>query len=434
MTPAAADPHNDFNPLLSGVLAGVKVAEFSQNAAVPQCGRLLAGMGADVIKIEPLTGDSMRHVAKLSDTESRAFSAINPGKRSLALDMTADGAPQIINALLGWADIALVGLKRPDLKRFGLDWETVQRINPGLVELQVTAFGPEGPDANMPGYDVLVQARSGLGFMMNRSRDGVPLPTRPAFIDFSTGAMATAAVLGALRHRDLTGNGQRIDASLLGTGMSLATANTMRFQRDVPKFTELREDLSMLQQAGADFDDQRTLYEERVTGSAGIYLLYFRHYRTADGIVSLAGMSPGLIARFHDLTAVPVPPTRNSNDPELLAVVAQAEALFMAHTTDHWMQLLEDGGYPCARYQQPFAALDDEQNLINGYVVDVEHQVFGEYRTLGMPFTYSDTPTGLAGPSPLLGQHSEEILDQLGFDRPSIAAFHAAEVIRTQPE
>lgn len=419
------------NPLLAGVLAGVKVAEFSQNAAVPQCGRLLAGMGADVIKIEPLAGDSMRHVAKLSDTESRAFSAINPGKRSLALDMTADGAPDIINGLLRWADIALVGLKRPDLERFGLDWETVHQVNPGLVELQVTAFGPEGPDADMPGYDVLVQARSGLGFMMNRSRDGVPMPTRPAFIDFSTGAMATAAVLGALRHRDLTGQGQRIDASLLGTGMSLATANTMRFQKDVPKFAELSEDLTMLQLAGADFDDQRSLYEQRISGAAGIYLLYFRHYRTADGIISLAGMSPGLIARFHQLTGLAVPPSRNSGDPELLTIVDQAEALFMEQTTDEWMQKLQQGGYPCARYQHPFESLDDEQVVANGYAVDIEHPLFGEFRTVGMPFSYSDTPARLAGASPLLGQHSEQVLEQLGFAPSAIADLAAAKVIGT---
>ena len=102
-----------------GALAGIKVIEFAQNAAVPQCGRLLAGLGADVVKVEPPEGDSMRHLAKLSPTEGRAYATINPGKRAMTLDLTADGAVEVVDAALRWADVALVGLKQTDLERFG---------------------------------------------------------------------------------------------------------------------------------------------------------------------------------------------------------------------------------------------------------------------------------------------------------------------------
>ncbi|MCB0989629.1 MAG: CoA transferase, partial [Acidimicrobiales bacterium] len=286
-------------------LTGIKVVEFAQNIAAPFSARILASLGADVVKIEPPEGDAMRFIAPLGDHEGKAYAVANPGKRAIVLDLTAPDSRKVIDALLAWADICIVGLKLNDVERFGLDWERARTINPGLVQLILTPFGPEGPDADVGGYDVLVQGRSGVGFSMNRSSGGVPEPTRPAINDTSTGIMATVGILAALRHRDLTGEGQRVDVSLLGTAMALGTPMLTKVaERDTAALAEIDEDLSLLRAAGADFDAQRELYEQRAVPAGGAFRLYFRHYRTADGFVTIGGLSPGLMGRFHEITGV----------------------------------------------------------------------------------------------------------------------------------
>ena len=118
---------------LPGVLDGIRVVEFAQNAAIPHCGRLLAGLGADVVKVEPPDGDAMRRLAALADMESRAYALINPGKRSIAIDLGSEDARPVIDALFAWADVALVAFKLPDLARYGIDWEHARTVNPRLV-------------------------------------------------------------------------------------------------------------------------------------------------------------------------------------------------------------------------------------------------------------------------------------------------------------
>ena len=145
--------------LLPGVLDGIKIVEFSQNAAIPHCARLLAGLGADVVKVEPPAGDAMRYLAPIGG-EGRAYLTTNPGKRAIALDLASPEAPSIVDRLFAWADVALVAMKPTDLERYGLDWDHAQTVNPQLIHLTHTALGPEGPAAHHGGYDVLVQGRS----------------------------------------------------------------------------------------------------------------------------------------------------------------------------------------------------------------------------------------------------------------------------------
>ena len=412
-----------------GALTGIKVIEFAQNAAVPQCGRLLAGLGADVVKVEPPEGDSMRHLAKLSPTEGRAYATINPGKRAMTLDLTADGAVEVIDAALRWADIALVGLKQGDLQRFGLDWDRVHEVNPRLVHLVFTPFGPDGPSRDEGGYDVLVQGMSGLGFMMNRTSNGVPAPTRPAVIDFSSGMMAAVGVLAGLRHRDATDVGVRVDASLLGTAMSLGTPLLASFDQDGERMQTIAEDLALLAASGADFDVQRAHYDNELLAAGGAFQLYFRHYLTADGIVSIAGLSPGLIAKWHEVTGLPpVPVGARGADPEFVAVVQQAEALFATRTTDEWLEALGAAGYPCTRYNTPFQAVVDPQVRANDYTVDLVHPEFGAHTVAGMPIDVSGTSCAITDRSPMLGEHTLEALAEMGMDDNTVSALRDAGV------
>lgn len=402
---------------LSGsILEGVRVLELAQNAAIPHCGRLLAGLGADVVKVEPPEGDAMRSLAQLGPKEAKAYAVINPGKRSIAVDLNAPEAGEVIDALFAWADVALVAFKGSDLARYNLDWDHARTVNPRLVHLTHTPFGPEGADADQGGYDVLVQARSGVGFIMNRSANGIPLPTRPAINDFGTGMASAFAVLAGLRHRDRTGEGQRVDASLLGTAMSLGTAILSRFDEvDTEALAEFADDMGVMRQAGVDFDEQRASYESRIQSGQGAFQLYFRHYQTADGLISVAGLSPGLFAKFHEATGLPEVDRNDIATPAFREVVTAAEELFATRTTAEWMEVLRGVGYPCTPYNLPYEALEDPQVRANDFVVDLEHPTFGRYTTTGMPIRFEKAPSGVPGPSPTFAAHTVEVLTELGY-------------------
>ena len=183
---------------------------------------------------------------------------------------------------------------------------------------------------------------------------------------------------------------------------------------DEEPLAEIDADLSALRAAGTSFDDQREVYESRVVAGQGAFRLYFRPYVTADGIVSVAALSANLIDRFHQLTGLPAPGGTDPSEPAFVAVIEQAEALFATRTTAEWLTLLRQGGLPCSRYNLPHEAVKETQAEANGYVVDLEHPAFGSYRTSGMPVQLDKTPTSIPGPSPMLDQHTDEVLSELG--------------------
>jgi len=414
---------------LPGVLDGIKIVEFSQNAAIPHCGRLLAGLGADVVKVEPPVGDAMRYLAPIGD-DGRAYLTTNPGKRAIVLDLTSQEAPSLVDRLFAWADVALVAMKPADLERYGLDWDHARTINPRLVHLTHTALGPEGPAAHHGGYDVLVQGRSGIGWTMNRTREGTPQSTRPAVNDYGTGMVSAFAVMAGLRHRDQTGEGQRIDTSLLGTAMSLCTPTVAWFEQDAEGYERLQEEIDALRLGGLTFAEQREHYERRVEAAGGVFRLYFRHYPTADGLISVAGLSAHLFAKLHQATGIAAPPRMAVND-EFLAVVDAMEAFFAERTSSELIELLEAHGYPCGPYNTPHEAAFDDQVRANDFVVELEHPTVGRYATSGMPIRMEKARAEIRGPSPRLGEHTREVMTDLGLDDSTIDALHEAGVVKS---
>lgn len=410
----------------AGVLDGIRVVEFAQNAAIPHCGRMLAGLGADVVKVEPPQGDAMRFLAPLRTPdgvadEGRGYVLINPGKRSIAVDLGSPGARLVVDRLFAWADVALVAFKLRDLARYGIDWDHAQTVNPRLIHLTHTALGPDGPAAEHPGYDVLAQGRSGMGFVMNRSGATAPLPTRPAVNDFGSGFVSAMGVLAALLHREKTGEGQRVDTSLLGTAFSLSTPLVASFPQDAATLADIDEELAMLRVAGANFADQRTHYENRVNSAGGAFQLYFRHYQTADGVISVAGLSPGLFAKFHQVTGIAAPPNRNSHSAEFQAVVAQAEAVFASRSSEAWLADLQAAEYPCGPYNLPHEAIEDPQARANDYVTELHHPSFGSYVASGMPLRMEKAATTISGPSPRFAEHTTDVMAEIGLDAATIA-------------
>lgn len=178
-------------PIQAGALEGVRVVEFAQALAIPFAGLLLADMGADVVKVEPPAGDGIRYTMEpILPGESKGFTLVNRGKRSICLDVTRPESRPAVEALVRWADVAMMSMKPADLPRYGLSYEDFAAINPRIVFLEHVPLGKRGPFGGDPGYDVVVQAMSGTSVLTARERDGVPINIRPAFNDMGTGAFS----------------------------------------------------------------------------------------------------------------------------------------------------------------------------------------------------------------------------------------------------
>lgn len=416
-----------------GPLAGIRVVEFAQALAIPMCGMLLGDLGAEVIKVEPPVGDQVRYLFGRRHTDSPYFAAINRNKRSICVDLAAPGARPVVEALVRSADVVLVSLKPTDVPRYDLEESRLRRLRPDLIYLANPPLGPEGPQGHEGGYDVLVQGMSGLSFVTARTERDVPINIRPAYSDVGTGMLAALGVVAALRHRDRTGEGQRVETSLLATALLFGQTIVGRF----PEFTgDSRErfhaDLAALRAAGGSFEDERRLYRDRIAGGEGFLRFYFRHYRTADGMISVGCLSNALYDRFHRVTGLPDPrqePAYRLGTPGFEELVERAEALFRSMPTVEWLERLRAGGVPCARYNLPTEVLDDPQVVANGYAVELDHPTLGRHQVPGPAVRFDRTPTSARTGAPTLDAHTDEVLTELGFTATEVAAWRAEGVV-----
>ena len=420
----------------SGALAGVRVLEIAQALAIPFAGELLADMGADVVKIEPPSGDGIRHTMEpILPGESKGYTLMNRGKRSICLDVTREESRPVLERLATWADIVLVSMKPADLPRYRIAYEDFRAWNERIIYLEHVPLGHHGPFGGDPGYDVVVQAMSGLSVTTARERDGVPINIRPAFNDMGTGAFSALGVVAALRHRDLTGKGQRVETSLLGTAMALGNQLISWFgATDAARDEPFRDQMAALRSSGAGFGEQRQLWEDTYVRGA-FANIYFRVYRTADGFVAVGCLSPQLNARFRKVTGIHDPRTEPGFDlgadesrKRLAALVTELEVLFASKPNAHWLETLKAGGVPCGPLNFPPEAMFDPQLTENGFVVEVEHPLFGPYRTFGPPIRMDETPTAIRSSAPLLDEHTDSVLAELGFESGEIAELRAGGV------
>jgi formyl-CoA transferase len=414
----------------AGPLAGVRVVEFAQALAIPVCGMLLADMGAEVIKVEPPGGDAMRlNQEPIIPGESKGFTVMNRGKKSVCIDVSHPGAAVAIDRLAATADVVLMALKPSDLPRYNLTYERFAAINPAVIFLEHSAYGTEGPMAEMGGYDVVVQGMSGLASISSHATGDVPQNLRPAYSDLGSGYLATLGVVAALRHRDATGEGQRVRTSLLGTALHLGLNALNWFAvTDAPRHETLAAALAELRARGGGFGEQRALYIRHL--DAGRYgNIYFRHYRTADGFISVGCLSPGLEKRFRDATGLPDPRLRPGFDlnrsedwDEVTASIRRAEDLFRTRTNGDWIATLRAGGVPCGVLNFPHEIYSDPQIAANGLIIELEHELLGPYRTIAPPVQMDRTPLAVRGSSPLLGVDTIDVLRAAGLSVDEVAA------------
>jgi crotonobetainyl-CoA:carnitine CoA-transferase CaiB-like acyl-CoA transferase len=403
-------------------LGHIRVLDLSRVLAGPWCSQNLADLGADVIKIErPGSGDDTRawgppyakDAAGNNTTEAAYYLAANRGKRSVTIDIASADGQALIRELASHCDVVLENFKVGQLKRYGLDYESLKAIKPDLVYCSVTGFGQDGPYAHRAGYDFLIQGMGGLMSVTGERDDlpgGGPQKAGVALTDLMTGMYATIAILAALTHRDRSGEGQYIDMALL----------------DVQ--------VAMLANMGSNYLNSGK--PPKRWGNAHPNIVPYQTFQCADGYIIVATGNDGQYQKFvevggradlalHERYATN--PLRVQNRDELVPLLA---AMVLAQPRDFWIGKLEEVGVPCG----PINNLDDvyknPQVLARELVMEVPHPTAGSMKLVRSPMKMSATPTGNALAPPLLGQHTDEVLrNLLGQSDDDIAALRAQGVL-----
>lgn len=430
---AGAGPKESWRPGM-GPLAGYTVLDITQMIAGPYGCMFLADMGAEVIKVEPIDGESTRHTAGIIPREGLGFILLNRGKQSVPVDLRTPEGREIVHRLVEKADVAVVGY-RPDVcVEFGLDYETLAKRNPKLIYLQNTAFGPEGPMAMQGGYDIVVQGLSGL-MALNQAVDneGQPRPIVPAYADFLTGAVIAWAVTAAVMVRERTGEGQKVETSLLSTALAGSVNRTRYFEAvDAEPTAALLEKLREARADGRSWKEQLELRADRVVPGN----IYYRAYASADSYFIVGCLNNPTRVKFLEITGLndfrmkdgqldlTIDPGEDKEARRKLidALVAEAEAIMRSKTTAEWLAIFANAKVPAGPLRFPEEVFEDEQVLANGYLLDMEHPLMGRYRTAAPPVRMEKSPVEVQASAPLFGEHTVAVLQRLGYEETEIEA------------
>ncbi len=412
----------------AGALAGIKVLDLSRVLAGPWCTQVLADLGADVVKVErPGLGDDTRQWGPpfLKDaegndtTQASYFTACNRNKRSVTIDMATPAGQALIKQMALQADIVVENFKVGGLKQYGLDHESLRALNPRLIYCSVTGFGQDGPYAERAGYDLMVQAMTGMMSITGRADTepgGGPLRVGVAVIDLFTGMYASNAVLAALHVRDNaatgTGQGQHIDMALLDVGMAVLANQASGF-------------LATGQAPGR-------------MGNSHPSLAPYQDFPTQDGNMLLAIGNDGQFQRFCAAAGQPdwavdarftTNTLRVQHRSELIPMM---EAVTRTRSTAAWIALLEDKAVPCGPINTIAQAFDDAQVKARGLRVELPRSAGDGIRTIAgvaSPLRLSANPPVLRNAPPALGQHTDEVLAELGLNTQAIAALRDKQVL-----
>ena len=414
---------------MAGPLEGIKVLEFTQIIAGPFGGMMLADMGADVIKVEPVEGEPWRVALEFMPGESKTYMSLNRGKRSLPLDLSKPEAVGIVHRMIHDIDVVVINA-RPDVpNKLGIDYETLSAINPGIIYCDNTAFGRSGPDSYRPGYDLIIQAMSGLMAAEGKIKDGVPqLITSTAVADFATGIAIAWGVCAALFHRERTGRGQKVETTLLGTALGVQTGSFMEIDAfDAERREEFLAVLNAMRESGATYEEMHDQYVQIVSPWRGGNI-YYRTYQAKDGALAVACLSDRLRKRVADVLGIEDPrfsPGFDPFDEETIAhsekLVERAEKLFRERTVQEWLDVFDSVGVPAGPVRYIQELLEDEQIEANGLRVELEHSLAGRVKMVGPIIGMSETPLEAISASPALGEHTDEILLSLGYSNEEIS-------------
>ena len=409
-------------------LGHLKVLDLSRVLAGPWCTQMLADLGADVIKVErPGLGDDTRHWgppflkdAQGNDTTQAAyFTACNRNKRSITIDMAQPEGQALIRQMAVGSDILVENFKVGGLAQYGLDYASLKALNPRLIYCSVTGFGQDGPYAERAGYDLMIQAMTGMMSITGRADDvpgGGPLRVGVALTDLFTGVYAASAILAAIEVRHCTGEGQHIDMALLDVGMAILANQAAGFLNsgNVPK----RQ------------------------GNSHPSLAPYQDFPTQDGAMLLAIGNDGQFARFCQAVGHPewVADARFASNTLRVkhrdVLIPAMEAITRTRTTAQWIALLEDKAVPCGPINDIGQAFADAQVQARGLAIKqplapavVAQTAIESIASVASPLRLAATPPVLRRASPALGEHTHEVLAELGLGSQEVASLKQAGVI-----
>ena len=395
---------------MPGPLAGVRVLDVTLALAGPFGGMLLADLGADVIKIESPDPD-IRTAGGLAALkgENSHFLVVNRNKRGLSIDLKDEQGRDAFYRLVRTADVLIQNYRPGVMKRLGCDYETLSQLNPRLIYCSISGFGEGSPYADLAGMDLIAQGMSGLMSVTGNTDSDEPVKAGTPVTDMGSGMYGALGVVSALYHREKTGRGQHIEATLLDTPISWLTWRAAEYWA-----------------------------HGETPGPQGSGLGAYRAFKCSDGRwVNIAPTNrlwraacatlgaPELAddPRFRTQTL------RNEHHRELTAAFQEH---FLKHDSDYWIAAFREARLPCGPIKSVAEVLDDDPHVkAREMVVELEHPTIGKTKALGVPIKLSETPGAVTLPAPTLGQHSVQILIELGYSPEEIEALRAAGVIYT---
>jgi len=375
-----------------GPLDGVRVLDLTRVLAGPYCTMFLGDLGAEVVKVEqPGVGDDTRGWGPpFAGGESAYFLCVNRNKKSITLDLKSAEGIELLKKLATCADVLIENFRPGTMERLGLGEKDLRAVNPRLIYASLSGFGADGPMSDVPGYDLIIQAWGGL-MSITGMPDGEPTKVGVAIIDLVAGLMLGKSIAAALFAREKLGIGQKIDTSLL------------------------EAEVACLINAGSNYLVAGTIPGR--WGNAHPTIVPYQSFKTADGFLVIGVASEGIWQRFcpaigkaelaDDSRFV-----KNANRVEnRVALIAMLSEMFLSRDTDTWLGLLNEAEVPCAPIQTIDKVLTAPQVRHRDMVVEVDHLTAGPVRMAGIPVKFSATPASVRLPPPLLGQHTEEILE-----------------------
>jgi crotonobetainyl-CoA:carnitine CoA-transferase CaiB-like acyl-CoA transferase len=375
------------------ILQGYRVLDLSVAMAGPLAAMRLGDLGADVVKVEPVAGEWQRHTAAggaVGVEVNASFLSLNRNKRSLAVDLKTEEGRSLLYELVRTADVFLQNYRPGVAARLGVDYETLRALKPSLVYVSISGYGETGPYASWPGQDLLVQAMSGALF--SSGRPGEPPTAAPYFLaDAATAYGAFEGVLAALLHQERTGEGQLVQVNMLDSIIALQM-----------------QELSVRTVGGVEQTRSSEVHAHSyIRAPYGIF-------STSDGYLSLAFADLAVLAEVLDVPALAELDAERDGFVRRDEISAAVSTALSRESTDHWLHKLRERGIWCG----PVYSYDDIQNdpqvLHNGSFVTYDHPTEGTVTTPGFPYRFSQTPAEVRRAAPLTGEHTEELLAELG--------------------
>jgi crotonobetainyl-CoA:carnitine CoA-transferase CaiB-like acyl-CoA transferase len=389
-------------------LDGIRVIDFTQMMLGPWATQFLGDMGADVIKVErPKVGEWERGLAAMGELlggDSPFFLAMNRNKRSVTVNLKDERGKEIIREMVKNADVVVENFRPGVMDRLGLGYEALKEINPSIIYAAGSGWGQDGPYIKRPGQDLLVQAMSGMAAQNGRGTEP-PVPTAGSFIDASTALTLAFSIMVALFHRERTGEGQRVDASLFNTIIAMQCQELVAHM-NLNKPWERSDAGIGAPWLGAPF---------------GIYETQDGHIAISINPLDVLGELLGIDLNEYN--------TEEAAYAHRDTVRKLVEERVRTNTSDHWLDLFATRDLWCAKVQDFDDLVNDPQVAHNDLIQTIDHPKAGTIKVIGVPVSFSNTPGTIRLAPPLVGQHTDEVLAEVGYTDAQIAEFHAEGIL-----